>query len=251
MSEVLRERPQCSIVSPWLAQAAVAAPALHGEHRADAIVVGGGYTGLSTALALRADGMRVILLEGQTCGFGASGRNAGHLTPTIGKDVPTLLRLFGKERTMRLVSLADTAIGEVERLMESHSIDCDYESVGNVIAAVHPKQFAAVDRAADAARVLGLPGAMLEPAEMQRRGLPRSFLRGFHETHGGILDPGRYVAGLRRAVIDAGVELYEQSPVLAVEDGSTPRVRTRDGSVTGELLVLGLNAYALGLRLPR
>ena len=82
------------------------------------------------------------------CGFGASGRNAGHLTPTIGKDVPTLLKLFGKEKTSRFVALADTSIAEVERLMAEHSIDCHYEPVGNIIAAVHPKQFAAIDRAA-------------------------------------------------------------------------------------------------------
>ena len=120
-----------------------------------------------------------------------------------------------------------------------------------MIAAVHPKQFAAVDRAADAARVLGLPGTLLEAGEMERRALPRSFLRGFHESHGGILNPGRYVQGLRRAAIDAGVEIYEHSPVVSIEDATAPRVRTREGSASGGLLVLGVNAYALGLALPR
>ena len=238
-------------VSPWLTEPADPRPALRGDVTTDVVVVGGGYTGLSTALALRAEGMRVVLVEGQFCGFGASGRNAGHLTPTIGKDVPTLLRLFGKERTARLVSLADLAIGEVEALIRRHAIDCEYEAVGNVIAAVHPKQFAAVDRAAEASRVLGLPGRLLEPADMQQQGLPRNFLRGFHETHGGILHPGQYVLGLRRAALDAGVEIHEHSPVLAIEDGARPRVRTRDGSATGDLLVLGVNAYGLGLALPR
>ena len=236
--------------SPWLVEPLAAAPTLSGDVRADAVIVGGGYTGLSTALALRAEGMRVVLLEAQTCGFGASGRNAGHLTPTIGKDVPTLLRLFGKTKTGEFVALADTAIGEVERLIRTHAIDCDYEPVGNLVAAVHPKQFAAVDRAAEAARVLGLPGTLLEPADMARRGVPGAFLRAFHETHGGILHPGRYVRGLRRAAIDAGVELYEHSPVVGIDDGAAPHVRTRDGSATGDLVVLGLNAYALGLELP-
>jgi len=249
-ADVAQERA-APAVSPWLVEAAVPAPVLRGDVHADAVIVGGGYTGLSTALALRSEGMRVVLIEGQVCGFGASGRNAGHLTPTIGKDVPTLLRLFGKERTMGFVSLADTAIEEVERLLATHAIECDYEPVGNVIAAVHPKQFGAVDRAAEAARVLGLPGALLEQGEMRRRGLPGSFLRGFHESHGGILNPGRYVQGLRRAAIDAGVELYEHSPVVSIEDGATPRVRTREGSAAGNLLALALNAYALGLALPR
>jgi gamma-glutamylputrescine oxidase len=239
------------LVSPWLAGAVEMAPALRGDRTADVVVVGGGYTGLTTALALRAEGMSVILLEARTCGFGASGRNAGHLTPTIGKDVPTLLRLFGREKTQRFVKLADTAIGEVERLMREHRIDCDYEAVGNCIAAVSPKQFAAIDRAAEAARVLGLPGDVLEPADMRKRGLPRTFLRAFHETHGGVMNPGLYVRGLRRAAIEAGVEIHERSPVIAVEDAARPRVRTAEGSVTAGLLAVGVNAYGLGLRLPR
>jgi glycine/D-amino acid oxidase-like deaminating enzyme len=238
-------------VSPWMSEPADGTPSLRGDVSADVVIVGGGYTGLSTALALRAEGMRVVLLEAQFCGFGASGRNAGHLTPTIGKDVPTLLRLFGKEKTARFVALADLAMGEVEALIDRHAIACDYEPVGNIIAALHPRQFAAVDRAAEASRVLGLPGQLLEPAEMQRRGLPRSFLRGFHETHGGILNPGLYVLGLRRAALEAGVEIHEHSPVVEIEDGARPRVRTRDGSASGDLLVLGVNAYALGLALPR
>lgn len=239
------------LVSPWLAGAPEPAPALRGDHAADVVVVGGGYTGLSTALALRAEGRSVVLLEARTCGFGASGRNAGHLTPTIGKDVPTLLRLFGTERTQRFVRLADTAIGEVERLMREHRIECDYEPVGNCIAAVSPRQFAAIDRAAEAARVLGLPGDVLEPGDMTRRGLPRAFLRAFHETHGGVMNPGLYVRGLRRAAIDAGVQVHERSPVVAIEDGTRPRARTAEGSVTAGLLVVGVNAYGLGLRLPR
>src|SRR5688572_4075938 len=123
--------------SPWHAVLSAARPSLRGDVTADVVIVGGGYTGLSTALAMREEGRSVVLLEAKFCGFGASGRNAGHLTPTIGKDVPTLLKLFGKEKTARFVALADTAMSEVERLMSVHSIDCHYEPVGNVIAAVH------------------------------------------------------------------------------------------------------------------
>lgn len=136
--------------SPWLAKAEETSPPLRGDVRADVVIVGGGYTGLSAALALRAEGRSVALLEGEYCGYGASGRNAGHLTPTIGKDVPTLLKLFGKEKTGRFVALADLAMDEVEHLIDRHGIDCGYEAVGNINAAVHPKQFAAVDRAAEA-----------------------------------------------------------------------------------------------------
>jgi gamma-glutamylputrescine oxidase len=237
-------------VSPWLLDADPPRPSLHGDVEADVAVVGGGYTGLSAALALRAEGRRVVLLDAHFCGFGASGRNAGHLTPTIGKDLPTLLRVFGRARAAEFVALADASVGEVERLLREHRIECAYEAVGNVIAAVHPRQFRTIDRAAEAALSFGLPGEFLDGQTMQRRGLPRGFLRGYHERHGGILDPGRYVKGLRRAALEAGVQIHERSPVLAIEDGDRPVVRTREGSVRAELLVLGVNAYAGDLRLP-
>lgn len=242
--------PATRAPSPWLAPEHETSPALRGDVRADVVIVGGGYTGLSAALAFRAEGRSVVLLEAEYCGFGASGRNAGHLTPTIGKDVPTLLTMYGKEKTGRFVALADLAMDEVERLIHENDIDCRYEAVGNIIAAVHPKQFAAVDRAAEASRVLGLPGQLLGDSELRTRGVPRCVKRGFHETHGGILDPGLYVRGLRRAAIAAGVSVHEHSPVTALEDGPKPRVRTREGSATGDLLVLGVNAYALGLPVP-
>jgi len=237
-------------VSPWLLDVDPPLPPLRGDVDADVAVVGGGYTGLSAALALRAEGRRVVLLDAHFCGFGASGRNAGHLTPTIGKDLPTLLRLFGRARAAEFVALADASVAEVERLLRDHGIDCAYEAVGNVIAAVHPRQFRAIDRAAEAALSFGLPGEFLDGEAMQRRGLPRAFVRGYHERHGGILHPGLYVKGLRRAALEAGVWIHEQSPVLAIDDGERPVVRTRDGSVRADLIVLGVNAYAGELRLP-
>ena len=77
------------------------------------VVVGAGYTGLSAALALRAEGADVVLLEREFAGAGASGRNAGHLTPTIGKDLPTLLRIFGEERAARVAARQDRVTLEV------------------------------------------------------------------------------------------------------------------------------------------
>ena len=114
--------------------------ALAGDVRADVGIVGGGLTGLSTALALRRAGVDAVVLEREFCGFGASGRNAGHLTPTIGKDLPTLLMLYGEERTAALVRFADHCVRRTEELVAEHAIDCDYTPSGNLMAVVHPKQ---------------------------------------------------------------------------------------------------------------
>jgi glycine/D-amino acid oxidase-like deaminating enzyme len=219
------------------------APALIGDTAADVAVVGAGMTGLSAAIALRERGLSVAVLEREVAGFGASGRNAGHLTPTIGKDLPTLARLWGPARGRALVALVETAIAHVEGLIARHAIACDYEPVGNVMAAVHPCQDHALDRAARAAAVLGLDGEMLEPEVMRRRGLPRAFTRGFLLARGGILHPGRYVRGLRRVARDTGAVLYEGTPVLRLDAGDPVVVHTPGGRVRARAVVLATNAY--------
>ncbi|TFH20649.1 MAG: FAD-dependent oxidoreductase, partial [Myxococcales bacterium] len=105
--------------SAWLADAPVGdpRPPLDADTGADVCIIGAGMTGLSSALALRADGLDVVLLDADTAGFGASGRNAGHVTPTIGKDLPTLARMYGAERVAGLIELQETAISHVERLI--------------------------------------------------------------------------------------------------------------------------------------
>ena len=126
--------------SLWLDPAPDPGPPLEGAVEADVVVIGAGYTGLWTALALRERGADVVVLERDYAGFGASGRNAGHLTPTIGKDLPTLLRLYGRERGGALVRFAEAAVEHVESAISERGIDCDYVPAGNVLAGVHPGQ---------------------------------------------------------------------------------------------------------------
>jgi len=239
-------------VSPWIDVVEEPAAPLRDQVEVDVAIVGAGFTGLSSALAFRAEGMSVAVVEARVAGFGASGRNAGHLAPTIGKDLPTLALLFGRERTRALLEFAEEAIAHTEQLIRRHHIDCDYEPVGNVIAAVHQRQFAALDRAARAAGEYGATGVLLEPDEMRRRGLPSAFLRGFLEPRGGVLNPARYLRGLRRAALDAGALLFENSPVVRVEPARRPVVVTESGRVVARAVVHATNATSrpLGVRGP-
>ncbi len=218
-------------------------PPLEGEARADVAVVGGGLTGLATALALREEGVDVAVIERDFCGSGASGRNAGHLTPTIGKDLPTLVRLFGEARASAFARFADRAVDRAEELIRRHAIDCDYVASGNVLAGLHPRQRARLARSAEAAARLGAKVAFLDEGEVRRRGLPGCVRFGVLEERGGTLDPGKLVRGLRAAALAAGVRIHEGSEVRAVAPLRKARVETAGGCLLADRLVVATNAY--------
>jgi len=222
-------------------------PSLDADLRTDVVVIGGGYTGLSAALSLKAAGVDVVVLEQDFAGAGASGRNAGHLTPTIGKDLPTLLRMFGRARAEALVRFADDAVAFTEETIGRLAIDCDYLGSGNVLAGVHPKHEPRLRKAAQTAAELGGHVRFLSSEQMRERGLPPAFLCGVLEQRGGTLHPGRYVMGLRRRALDAGVRLFEGSGVTALEDGSPVRAHCSGGTVTADRTVLATNAYTPAL----
>ncbi len=230
-------------ISPWIREPDDLQPPLEGDVEADVVVVGGGYTGLSTALNLRAQGVEVALLEQDFAGSGASGRNAGHLTPTIGKDIPTLLRRFGRERAGALVRFADTAVEHVEEVIRKHEIECEYDPSGNLLAGVHPKQESGLRKAAEAAASLGAGVRFLSPAEVRERRLPAAVQCGVLEERGGTLHPGRYVLGLRAAALAAGVRLFERSALTSLVAGPRVIARTGYGSVKADTAVLATNAY--------
>ena len=230
--------------SPYLEPAPPRQPALVADLRADVAIVGGGYTGLSTALALHEAGVEAVILERDFCGYGASGRNAGHLTPTICKDLPTAYLLFGQDVASQLARFADHCVEHAEALMRRHGIDCDYHPGGNIMAVVHPSQESRLRKATARARALGAKLRFIEPGEMRERGLPRAFLSGALEEAGGTLHPGKLVLGLRRAALERGIRIFEGTSVERIEHGSPARIVTAGGTVTAGKVLLASNAYS-------
>lgn len=231
-------------VSVWVEEPADLQPALDAELRCDVAIVGGGLTGLNAALALRAEGVDVVLLEMDFCGKGASGRNAGHLTPAIGKDVPTLVKQVGAARAAEYIGFGERAVRHTQQIFERYGIDCDYRPVGNIIAGVHPRHTEPLQRSAELAAGIGAEVRYLNEDEMRARKLPPVFRVGVLESCGGHLHPGKYVLGLRRAALSAGVRIFEATPVTGIEDGASPiKVLTPRGMLRADKLIVATNAY--------
>jgi glycine/D-amino acid oxidase-like deaminating enzyme len=224
-------------------------PLLEGDASADAIIVGAGFAGLSTALELAARGAKVIVLEREFAGFGASGRNAGYLVGGQGLEYDLFLKRVGREQASKIVGFYDEGVAYVERKLGEYGIDCDYNASGVIRAAVHPSQERKLRKNMQTGIELGSPAQFLDHAEMRARGIPPAFLFGAWYPSGGTLDPGKYVMGLRRAALQAGVKIYENTALLSYAGGKTVKVQTAHGSASAPFLVLATNAYTpqLGL----
>ncbi len=227
----------------WLERPSDLRVPLSGEERCDVAIVGGGITGLCAALRLAERGVDAALVEADFCGAGASGRNAGHITPTIGKDIVTVIRQAGRERGARLIRFAERAVEHWEETIARHGIDCDYRRTGNVVAGVHERHREPLRRSAALAAELGVRAAFLDEAAMRKRDLPPAFRFGVLESCGGHMHPGKYVLGLRRAALAAGIRVWEQSPVRELRLRGEPSLATERGSLRARKLLLCTNAY--------
>jgi glycine/D-amino acid oxidase-like deaminating enzyme len=221
--------------------------ALSDDLQADLVVIGGGCTGLSTALQLRAAGADVVVLEEDFAGCGASGCNTGVVTGAIVQDLSLTRRLLGTELAAARAGFADAAVKHLEEVIELHGIQCDYTPSGTLTVSIHLSQERELNQKREMAREYGSPVRFLSSGEMRERGLPPAFLSGVLEEQGGTLDPGKYMSGLRTAAIGAGVRLFEGTRVIELTDGPRIDVRTEGGSVSADHAVLATNAYTPAL----
>ena len=235
---------QYSTFSGWIDPPADPSPALAGEVDCDVAIVGGGYTGMAAALRLAERGADVVLLESAFCGWGASSRNAGHLTPTIAGD-PQLLATAYRGRAGELVRFADSAVHFTEGLIDRLQIDCDYEPNGNVSVALTGGQLRRAERIA---RILGDAGGEVEFGDGRDLGLPDTFLGGILERAGGVLNPGKFARGLREALRNSRARVFERTAVQAIEPHAGGVVVTAPGGrVRAERVVIATNAYTRDL----
>ncbi len=233
----------------WIEQALMGdgdlAPALQGEQTADVCIVGGGFTGLWTAIQAkqRQPQLDIVILERDLCGAGASGRNGGCLLTWSAKFL-TLKRLFGEAEALRLVRASEAAVDHIGDFVRAHGIACEFRRDGTLYTATAAAHFGSMEPVVKALQSHGIDSYHeLPPEEVARRSGSARNLAGWFSPQAATVHPGKLVRGLRRVALAMGIRIHERSPMLGHDDGPQVRVRTPCGSVTAKKLVLALNAW--------
>jgi glycine/D-amino acid oxidase-like deaminating enzyme len=238
----------------WLETvAAPQIPARELPTNADVAVIGGGFTGLSTARTLAKGGARVLVLEAENIGWGASCRNGGMVLSGLKLGAGTLVARYGREATKRMYAASLESIDCVEALVREESIDCDFSRCGHLEVACKPKHFAEFRRGAETIeREFGHKLRIMEKAD-----LPQEI--GSAIYHGGMVDemsaglnPAKYVAGLACAAAKAGAEIHEKTRVLGLERDSRQgengwSVKTSRGSLHARDVLIATSGYTSGI----
>ncbi|QER41162.1 FAD-binding oxidoreductase [Acinetobacter suaedae] len=218
--------------------------ALNKDINADVVIIGGGLAGLCASLELVKSGLKVVVLEKEFSGFGASGRNAGYLGGALGLKYDLFLKKTGTEGAKNVVDFYEKGVDFAENIFKEYTIDCDYIQSGLIRAAIHESQEKSIRNDMKLGAELGCETEFLDHNEMRARGIPPAFLFGSYISRGGTLNPGKYIQGLRRAAIQAGVELYENTPMVSFHEvDGTVKVKSPNGSVSAANLILANNAY--------
>ncbi|MEO7982123.1 MAG: FAD-dependent oxidoreductase [Sporichthyaceae bacterium] len=222
-----------------------ACPALAGRTTADLAVVGGGYTGLWTALlAKEADpGRDVVLLEARTVGWAASGRNGGFCSASLTHGLRNGLDRFRGEMAT-LERLGRDNLDGIEATVSAHGIDCSFERTGELTVATAPWQADELREIPALAEQVGGKVEWLDADEVRGKVDSPTFLGGILDADGcAMVDPARLARGLREACLRLGVRIHENTPVEEL-DGSGPAMvlRTPYGRVTAGRVALGTNA---------
>ncbi|MBW8711111.1 MAG: FAD-dependent oxidoreductase, partial [Mycobacterium sp.] len=209
-------------VSNWFAEYPPLRPTLPGDRDTDMCIVGGGYTGLWTAYYLkRADpSLRIAVLEARFAGFGASGRNGGWLSGLVPGDRNRMAQLYGRDRVLAWQRALNEAVDEVIDVATAEGIDAGIVKGGTMHVARNPAQ--ATRLAADIDEELSWKVDGITPltkAEAAERIKFDGVVSAYHTPHCARIQPARLARGLAEVVERLGVDIYENSPVTAIESG--------------------------------
>ncbi|MBO1114492.1 NAD(P)/FAD-dependent oxidoreductase [Bordetella petrii] len=222
-----------------------AAPPLPpGAHDCEVAVIGGGFTGLSTALSLAEAGARPILLEAGPLAAGASGRNGGQVVPGLKPAPDALAARFGADAAGRMLAFAHSAADYTFGLIERLSIDCDATRHGWIQAAVTPRACRVLHARARALQQAGARAEALYADDMAKLTGSAHYAGGYLESGAGAVQPRKLALGLAAAAARAGARLHAHSTVEQLQRAPQGwMLRLRQGSIAARAVVLATDAY--------
>jgi glycine/D-amino acid oxidase-like deaminating enzyme len=218
--------------------------------RADIAIIGAGLTGVSAALEAAKQGANVVVLDAETVGWGASGRNGGMATTGLAVGLSDAIKRYGTERAIEMFREYNRAIDTIEDLVKEHSIDCYFERSGKLTLAMSDKQYEGMRKTQQ---------LLAEQADYDVTVLPKNEIHqeiGSEFYAGALVDPlgagvhvGKFVHGLAGAAIHAGATICENAVVteLKTRPDGTHTVRTTRGPVTADRVLVATSGYTGGL----
>jgi putative aminophosphonate oxidoreductase len=238
--------------SAWLREAGPIEPvaALEGSRHAEICIVGGGFTGLWTALRIKQlePDRDVVVLEADVCGSGASGRNGGFVL-TFWHHFTGLERICGTEEALRLARASADAVSDIGSFCEEHGVDAHYRPEGWMWTATNSAQIGAWDSTIAAIERHGEhPFERPSAEEVVRRTGSPAHLAGVFEQISATIQPALLARGLMRVVRELGVTVFERSPMVALERATPLAVRTHGGRITADRVVITMGAWSAQMR---
>lgn len=228
--------------SIWVTQTPDYRPgeALKADAEADVVIIGGGFTGVSTAyhLSRRYPEKRIVLLEAKSLANGASGRNGGMMLNWLAD-----MHGHSLEMHQRIYQITSEGIRTIVEAIQRHALNVSYRLDGTVTVYTDRRRAEAAHQEAEDLQSLGIPVRFLEPSDLKQS----LELEG---VYGAVLDPqsgqingAQFVRGLRPVLVEQGVEVYEQTPVLRIEEGRMLHLKTPNAELRAKAIVLATNAY--------
>jgi glycine/D-amino acid oxidase-like deaminating enzyme len=237
----------------WLATAGPYSeePPLDAEIEADVAVVGGGFCGLSSAYYLKRanPSLDVVLLEDKVIGYGASGRNAGFAMTLMGLTMEMTALRFGKERAREAYEFGHRAVDHVGQMVDAHGIDCDYEKPGLLTVATNEAQAKRLQHEIRLAEEIGVDSfSWIDGAEMRAKVDSPTYMGARWEAQCALINPAKLARGMKRVAMDAGVSIFERTPVAGIRPGKERvTLMTDRADVRASKVVLATNAFSAAM----
>lgn len=221
----------------------------HVEGRADVVVIGGGFTGLSAALALARRKASVVVLEAGRVVGEASGRNGGQCNNGLAHDFAALAARLGKERAREFYRAYSAAVDTVERVIREQAIDCDFHRRGRIKLAAKPGHFDLLARTYDLLRAEVDQDVRLVPPDRIRDEVGSdAFYGGLVQTTSAQMHVGKFGVGMAHAAARYGARIYESAPVTAIErsSGTAFRVTSTRGTLNAAQVLIATGSTSNG-----